>query len=48
MVRQLHGSTWKINEQKHSEILELIAKIKVKGLTEAERVEIVKAIGLSS
>ena len=36
------------NEQKHSEILELIAKIKVKGLTEAERVEIMKAIGLSS
>ena len=51
MLRRLHGSSWKINEEEHSEILEFITKIskkyKVEGLTEEERVEIVKAIGLT-
>ena len=51
MVKQLNGNTWKINEEEHSEILEFIIKIskkyKVEGLTEAERIEIVKAINLS-
>ena len=51
MLRRLHGSSWKINKEEHSEILGFITKIskkyKVEGLTEEERVEIVKAIGLS-
>ena len=50
MVKQLNGNTWKVNEEEHSEILEFITKIskeyKVEGLTEAERIEIVKVMDL--
>ena len=51
MIKRLHSSGWKLNEEEHSEILGFITKIsekyKVSGLTEAERIEIVNAIGLS-
>ena len=51
MIKRLHSSSWKLNEEEHSEILDFITKIsekhKVDGLSEAERIEIVNAVGLS-
>ena len=51
IVKRLHSSSWKLNEEDNSEILHFIIKIgeqyKVNGLTEAERIEIVSAIGLT-
>ena len=50
-IVRLHCSEWKLNEEDNSEILQFITKLsetyQVSGLTELERVEIVKAIGLT-
>ena len=50
-VRRLHNSSWKLNEEDNSEILHFIIKVsekyEVNGFTEAERIEIVNAIGLT-
>ena len=54
MVVRVHNSGWKsdkLNEEEHDGILNFIAKMsekyKVSGITDAERIEIVEAIGLS-
>jgi hypothetical protein len=50
-IVRLHCSDWKLNEEDNSEILQFIMKLsetyQVSGLTELERVEIIKAIGLT-
>jgi hypothetical protein len=50
-IVRLQCSEWKLNEEDNSEILQFIMKLsetyQVSGLTELERVEVVKAIGLT-